>query len=64
MNRELEKNIAEKVLRYKLEIIKKNNGLPTKSENDLLSDFYNYLLKFTVEKISDIPAKYDAIIKS
>jgi hypothetical protein len=64
MTRELEKSLADKVLRYKLKISIKNNGLPSKTENDLLSDFYNYLLKFTVEKISDIPAKYDAIIKS
>lgn len=64
MNRELEKNIASKVLNYKLKILQKNNGLPKKSENDLLFEFYNYLLKFSIEKLSDIPAKYDPIIKS
>ena len=64
MTRELEKSLADKVLRYKLKMSTKNNGLLSTTENELLFDFYNYVLKFTIEKISDIPAKYDAIIKS
>lgn len=64
MNRELEKDLADKVLKYKIKTSTINNGLLTKKESELLSEFYNYLLKYSINKLSDIPSKYDPIIKA
>lgn len=63
MNRELEKNLAKKIIRYQFRQKMENEGIIPESKSKLMLDFYNYSLNHIIEQIEDIPKKYQEIFK-
>ena len=61
MNRELEKDLARKILKYQFRQKMENNGRIPDIKSKLMLDFYNYALSHFIESIEDIPNKYQEI---
>lgn len=63
MNRELEKNLAKKIIRYQFRQKMENEGRIPETKSKLILDFYNYSLNHIIEQIEDIPKKYQEIFE-
>ena len=63
MNRELEKSLAKKLLRYQFKQKMENEGRIPETKSKLILDFYNYSLNHIIEEIKDIPQKYQEIFE-
>lgn len=63
MNRELEKSLAKKILKYQFRQKMENNGRIPETKSKLMLDFYTYSLKNAIESIKDIPQKYQEIFE-
>lgn len=63
MNRELEKSLAKKMLRYQFRQKMENEGRIPESKSKLMLDFYNYSLNHIIKDIDDIPKKYQEIFE-
>lgn len=63
INRELEKKLSRMIREYDSKEMVNNNGRTPKSSIDLVHDFLMYSLSHSIEKMEDIPEKYDPIFK-
>jgi hypothetical protein len=61
MNRELEKELARKILKYQFKQKMENGGRVPETKSKLMLDFYNYSLSHLIESVKDIPKKYQEI---
>jgi hypothetical protein len=61
MNRELEKDLARKILKYQFRQKMENNGSVPEIKSKLMLDFYKYALNHFIESLEDIPNKYQEI---
>jgi hypothetical protein len=61
MTRELEKDLAKKILKYQFRQKMENNGRIPESKSTLMLDFYKYSLTHVINDIKDIPNKYQEI---
>lgn len=63
INRELEKKLSRIIKDFEWKEMMNNNGRTPKSSIDLIHDFLMYSLSHSIEKMEDIPEKYDPIFK-
>lgn len=65
MRRNLEKKLADKVEKYQLFLLKEYGGGPLipKEKRGLVDDFLNFAINNAINKIEDIPQKFDEIFK-
>jgi hypothetical protein len=61
MNRELEKDLAKKILKYQFRQKLENQGRIPETKSKLMLDFYKYSLSHLIDSIEDIPNKYQEI---
>jgi hypothetical protein len=63
INRDLEKKLSRMIKDFERKEMWNNNGRTPKSSRDLVHDFLMYSLSHSIQKIEDIPEKYDPIFK-